>query len=86
MAQFKKLLVSLLSGTKDNDFKFDDLCKLLKAFGFTERTKGNHHIFYKNEVEEIINLQPLGSKVKPYQMKQVRNIILKYKMGEIENV
>ena len=33
-------------------------------------------------VEEILNLQPKGAKAKPYQVKQVRNLILKYKLGE----
>jgi hypothetical protein len=37
-------------------------------------------IFTKNDIEEIINLQPIGSKGKPYQIKQVRNIILRYKI------
>jgi hypothetical protein len=52
---------------------------------FEERIKGDHHIFTKNDVEEIVNLQPKGSKSKPYQVKQIRNVILKYKLGEIEN-
>ena len=33
------------------------------------------------DVEEIINIQPAGNKAKPYQVKQIRNIILKYKLG-----
>lgn len=33
------------------------------------------------EVEEILNLQPKGANAKPYQVKQVRNVILKYKLG-----
>jgi len=50
-----------------------------------ERIKGDHHIFTKDGIEEIINLQPKGEKSKPYQVKQVRNIILKYKLGGIIN-
>jgi hypothetical protein len=38
------------------------------------------HIFYKQDIEEILNVQPIGNKAKPYQVKQVRNVILKYKM------
>ena len=56
------------------------MCQLLKKIGFDERIKGDHHIFTKNHIEEIINLQPKGSKSKPYQVKQVRNLILKYKL------
>lgn len=38
-------------------------------------------IFTKNGIDEILNLQPLGSKSKAYQVKQVRNIILKYQLN-----
>ena len=53
----------------------------MKDFGFSERIKGDHHIFYREGIEEIINLQLLkGGKSKAYQVKQVRGIILKYKL------
>ncbi|MBS3918432.1 MAG: type II toxin-antitoxin system HicA family toxin [Deltaproteobacteria bacterium] len=55
----------------------------LEKLGFSARTKGDHHIFFKEEIEEIINLQPLGDgKAKAYQVKQVRTIILKYKLHQ----
>jgi predicted RNA binding protein YcfA (HicA-like mRNA interferase family) len=54
---------------------------ILKNFGFNERIKGSHHIFYKKEVEEIINLQSgKNGNAKSYQVKQVREIILKYRL------
>ena len=48
------------------------------------RIKGDHHIFTKDNVEEILNLQPKNGKGKPYQVKQVRDVILKYhiRIGE----
>jgi predicted RNA binding protein YcfA (HicA-like mRNA interferase family) len=58
------------------------LCKLLRWLGFQERIRGSHPIFTKAVVEEILNLQPKGAKAKSYQVKQVRNIILNYKMGD----
>lgn len=77
----KKFLDKLLSGLSDKNLRFEDLRKLLIAFGFKERIKGSHHIFFKEEVAEIINLQPLiDGKAKPYQVKQVRSLILKYKL------
>jgi hypothetical protein len=49
-------------------------------YGFTERIRGDHYIFTKENVFEIINLQPLkDGKVKPYQVKQVRKLFLEYK-------
>ncbi|MGA1841383.1 MAG: type II toxin-antitoxin system HicA family toxin [bacterium] len=80
MSRYKKLLAKILRGTSDRDIHFSDMCQLLKRIGFDERIKGDHHIFTKDYIEEIINLQPKGSKSKPYQVKQVRNLILKYKL------
>jgi hypothetical protein len=77
----KKTLNRVLSALTDKNIRFQDLTKLLSDFGFSVRIKGDHHIFYKEGIEEIINLQPLGDgKAKPYQVKQVRVIILKYKL------
>jgi hypothetical protein len=81
MGKQAKLLIQVLSGTS-MPTSFDGLCGLLKYLGFDERIRGSHHIFTKDDVEEILNLQPKGSKSKPYQVKQVRNVILKYKLGE----
>ena len=39
----------------------------------------------KDEVDEVLNLQPKGSKSKSYQVKQVRNVILKYKLGVLKD-
>ncbi|MDR3602910.1 MAG: type II toxin-antitoxin system HicA family toxin [Desulfosporosinus sp.] len=58
-----------------------ELCKVLRKFEFKERISGSHHIFHKDGLDEIINIQPNGAKTKPYQVKQVRQIILKYKLG-----
>jgi len=55
--------------------------QLLSRLGFTQRTRGDHSIFTKGGVEEIINLQPKGGLAKNYQVKQVRNVILKHKLG-----
>ena len=55
---------------------------LLKQIGFEQRTKGSHHLFRKTGISEKINIQKDGQHAKPYQIKQVRNIILKYKLGE----
>ena len=60
---------------------FDDLCSLLESAGFAKRTKGGHNIFRKAGVEERINLQRDGNNAKPYQVKQVRAVLLKYKLG-----
>lgn len=81
MSKFEKLLLKLLSGNADNNFSFDDLRNVLIHFDFIERTTGgSHRIFYRDGIDEIINIQPKGGKAKPYQVKQVRLVILKYKL------
>ena len=86
MSKFEKLLYSVLYGTMDSNISFEDIRNLLNALGFSERIKGGHHIYTKDNITEIINIQAVGNKAKPYQVKQIRNIILKYRMGGNENV
>ncbi len=81
MSKTSKVEFQILSGRSDANIEFADLCRLLDSFGFNVRIKGSHHIFTKDNVEEIINIQPIGSKAKAYQVKQIRNLILKYKLG-----
>jgi predicted RNA binding protein YcfA (HicA-like mRNA interferase family) len=79
MSKVEKTLERVLLGYSDANIDFSDLRLLLDRLGFAERIRGSHFIFSKDDVEEIANLQPKGSKAKPYQVKQVRNIILKYR-------
>jgi predicted RNA binding protein YcfA (HicA-like mRNA interferase family) len=80
-----KTLDKILRGTSDANIPFEELCRLLRRLGFDERIRGSHHIFTEAGVEEILNLQPKGSKAKPYQVKQVRNVILKYRLAGEED-
>ena len=81
MSQYEKLLLSILSGTRDKGILFTDLRAVLDRLGFQCRIKGDHFIYTRDGVEEIINIQPISNKAKPYQVKQVRNVILKYQLG-----
>ena len=76
-----KLLERILRGTSDANIPFAELCQLLRRLGFDERIRGDHHIFTKEGIKEILNLQPKGANAKPYQLKQVRNVILRYRLG-----
>ena len=84
MSKRGKLLEKLLLGTADENIPFAGLCHLLQRLGFQMRVRGSHHIFARSDVEEILNLQPKGASAKSYQVKQVRNVILKYKLAEAE--
>jgi hypothetical protein len=82
MTQKDKLIGRILSGTSDKNINFNDLTGLLESYDFSCRIKGDHHIYCKEGVEEIINIQPLSnSKAKPYQVKQIRMLVLKYKLN-----
>jgi hypothetical protein len=85
MVKREKILEKILRGTSDASIPFDDLRRLLLQFGFQERVRGDHHIYSRDGVVEIINLQPKGAKAKPYQVKQVRTLILKYKLAGKED-
>jgi len=77
----KKTLNRVLSGLADKNIRFQDITKLLNDLGFSVRIRGDHHIYYREGIEEIINLQPLkDGKAKAYQVKQVRIMIFKYKL------
>jgi len=82
MTKYEKCLKRLLSGQSDTDIAFDDLCSLLNRLGFQERVRGDHHIFSKESIVETINLQPDNAKAKPYQVKQIRNLLHKYRLYE----
>ncbi len=81
MGRYDKLFARVLRGTSDANISFDDLCQLLSYLGFDKRVRGSHHIFRRAGTEERINLQREGSKAKPYQVKQVRAVIVKYGLG-----
>jgi hypothetical protein len=81
VGRHEKLLVRILRGASDASIPFERLCALLSWLGFEERIRGGHHIFTRSDVEEILNLQPRGAHAKAYQVKQVRQVILKYELG-----
>lgn len=85
MSQYQKTLLAILSGTQDANITFAELQAVLDRMGFQLRIRGDHFIYTKDDVEEIINIQPRGGKAKPYQVKQVRQLILKYQLGGAVN-
>ena len=78
----ESVLLRVLRGSSDANIRFSELRALLSRLGFAERIKGSHHIFTREDVDEILNLQPRHSLAKPYQVKQVRQILVRYKLAE----
>lgn len=82
MGKYEKLKQRIIDSKSDENILFNDLCQLLKRLGFEERTRGSHHIFRKEGIAEKPNIQSDGNKAKAYQVKQIREIILKYNLGD----
>ena len=83
MSSFSKIVNRLMLGASDANIKFSELRYVLERLGFSERIKGDHYIYTLKGVMEIINIQPKGAMSKPYQVKQIRNLILKYNLLEV---
>lgn len=73
-----KLLDLIFAGQAIANIPFVDLCRALKKLGFLERINGSHHIFVRKGVIEILTFQSKGGRAKPYQIRQVREVLLKY--------
>ena len=79
----RKLLQKVLAESKN--VRFAEMVSLVEAFGFhLSRTEGSHHIFAHPEVPELINLQDIKGKAKPYQIRQFLKLIERYRI-QMEN-
>ncbi len=79
MTKKKKLLLKILSGSKN--ISFSEVSNLLISLGFSlERIQGSHHIFYHHEIQQLVNIQNVNGQVKPYQLKQIIRIIEKFNL------
>ena len=63
------------------NISFRDFVSLTKAFGFIlARTQGSHHIFQHIDISELVNIQNVREKAKPYQIKQFLELVEKYNL------
>ncbi|MDE0255233.1 MAG: type II toxin-antitoxin system HicA family toxin [Rhodospirillaceae bacterium] len=84
MSRHERLLERILRDRRDTNIRFADLVGLMRYLGFEERITGSHYIFRKEGIVEKVNLQRDGSDAKPYQVRQVRQLIAKYRLGKGE--
>jgi hypothetical protein len=82
MTTKEKLREKLMGGKSDKNFTLKELFTFVQQIGFKLRQGGgSHSLFHKEGVTEIINLQPSrDGKAKPYQVRQIRVIVLKYRL------
>ena len=65
----RKVYEKLLAGSRN--VRFEDLCKVAKAFGYRlDRVSGSHHIFEHRRATRPLNLQEDRGQAKPYQIRQ----------------
>lgn len=64
----KRLLQKILAGM--NNVRFQDLQKLVEAYGFKlDRINGSHHIYEHPDLPEMVNFQEIKGQAKPYQIR-----------------
>ena len=79
MKKKDKLLRKLLSGARD--IRFSEIQSTVELFGFRlDRIKGSHHIYVHPDIPELLNLQKVKGKAKPYQIKQFLALVEKYNL------
>ncbi len=83
MSRYDKIRSDILSGSCDKNISEADMKFFLEKIGAThKRTKGSHTQYAIDNIPELINIQPQNGKIKPYQVKEIRNIVKKYRLGE----
>ena len=81
MSKADKTLEKILSATADANIRFDDVLSLMPRLGFRLRIRGSHHIFTRSGVEVLIDLQPVHGKCMPYQVRQIRDVFIKFNIA-----
>lgn len=81
MSKYEKILQRILKESEACNIRFNELCSVLKRLGFSRRTRGSHFIYYKDGIDDIINIQSNNGMAKNYQVKQIRKILIKYELG-----
>ena len=79
MAGPKRTLEAVIRG--EGVVPFRDLQALLAKLGFTlRRVSGSHHIYLHPKATRPINIQPKGKDAKPYQIRQLRDMIEEFRL------
>lgn len=79
MTKPPKLLAKAMA--KQTNLRFTDMIRLVEAFGFKlVRVSGSHHIYARDGVDELINLQNVKGQAKPYQVRQFLALVEGYNL------
>jgi len=74
-----KTLAIIEAGSRN--VRFEDLLRLADAFGFVlVRVSGSHHILRHRAFPELLNLQSVDGRAKPYQVRQLMMLVARYSL------
>ncbi len=77
----RRLLIRLTRGSVHN-VAFGDMVDMVEGFGFVlSRTSGSNHIFIRDGIPELVNIQNVGGQAKPYQIRQFLRLVEKYNLA-----
>jgi predicted RNA binding protein YcfA (HicA-like mRNA interferase family) len=75
----QKMLEKIYNNNKN--VRFGDFTLIVEAFGFNQvRVSGSHHMYWRDGVNEMVNIQNVRGEVKPYQIKQFLSLIEMYNL------
>ena len=75
----RQLLQRLLSGSRN--IRFADAVACAEALGFQlSCVNGSHHIYVHPAVPELVKLQNVKGQAKPYQVRQLLQLIERYNL------
>jgi predicted RNA binding protein YcfA (HicA-like mRNA interferase family) len=81
----RSLLDRLAHGQLTN-VRFADAQRLAEALGFElDRVHGSHHIYRHPGIGQRINLQARGGQAKPYQLRQLLDLVERHALRLKEN-
>jgi len=75
----RKLLQKALASP--NNLRFQEAMELAEAFGFhLSRVTGSDHIFVHPSIPELLNLQDAKGQAKPYQLRQLLQLVERHNL------
>jgi predicted RNA binding protein YcfA (HicA-like mRNA interferase family) len=81
MNKAEKVKLRLLAGQGYHNFAFSDLQLLLKSLGFRlDRQEGSHQAWRHSIIPQAVNIQSVHGQCKPYQLRQIRDIIKEHNL------
>lgn len=76
----RNLFKKLLAGSAN--IRFIEFVRVVEAFGFRlDRTSGSHRIYVHPKVREVLSLQSVNAKAKPYQIRQFLDLVEAYNLS-----